>query len=49
MIAGYDGNMVMVRRYCVNLARLNTKKNSMRGKLKNAGWNDSFRVELLLG
>jgi predicted transposase YbfD/YdcC len=42
-------NMAMVRRFCMNLARLNTTKNSMRGKLKNAGWNDAFRAELLFG
>jgi predicted transposase YbfD/YdcC len=42
-------NMGMIRRLCMNLARLNTTKNSMRGKLKNAGWNDAFRAELLFG
>ncbi len=42
-------NMGMLRRFCMNLAWLNTRKNSMRGKLKNAGWNDSFREELLFG
>jgi len=40
-------NMGMMRRFCMNLARLNKGENSMRGKLKNAGWNDSFREELL--
>jgi predicted transposase YbfD/YdcC len=42
-------NMAMVRRFCMNLARRNKSKNSMRGKLKNAGWNDTFRAELLFG
>ena len=42
-------NMGMIRRLCMNLARRNTRKNSMRGRLKNAGWNDSFRAELLFG
>ncbi len=42
-------NMGMMRRFCMNLARLNKGKNSLRGKLKNAGWNDAFRAELLFG
>ena len=42
-------NMGMIRRFCMNLARVNTTKNSLRGKLKNAGWNDAFRTELLFG
>ena len=33
----WAGNMAMIRRFCMNLARLNTTKNSMRGKFRNAG------------
>lgn len=42
-------NIAIVRRLCMNLARLHPKKDSMRGKLKSAGWNDDFREELLFG
>lgn len=41
--------MGMVRRFCMNLARINTTTNSIRGKLKNAGWSDAFREQLLFG
>ena len=30
-------NVGIIRRYCLNLARLHPQKNSMRGKLKQAG------------
>lgn len=42
-------NMALIRRFALNLARLNPQKNSMRGKLKKAMWSDEFRAELLLG
>jgi len=42
-------NIAIFRRLCMNLARLHPKKDSMRGKLKSAGWNDDFREELLFG
>lgn len=42
-------NVGLIRRLCMNLARLNPEKNSMRGKLKRAGWDDEFRTALLLG
>ncbi len=42
-------NVAIVRRLCMNLARLHPKKDSMRGKLKSAGWDDDFREELVFG
>ena len=40
-------NVAIIRRFCLNLARLDGKKNSMRGKLKQAGWSDTRRAEIL--
>ena len=42
-------NVAIIRRFCLNLARLDGKKNSMRGKLKQAGWSDTRRAEILFG
>lgn len=42
-------NVAVIRRFALNLARLHPRKNSMRGKLKQAGWSDSFRSELIFG
>ncbi len=42
-------NVGLVRRLCMNLARLHPAKDSMRGKLKDAAWDDSFREQLLFG
>ena len=42
-------NVAIIRRFCLNLARLDGKKNSMRGKLKQAGWIDTRRAEILFG
>jgi predicted transposase YbfD/YdcC len=42
-------NVGIIRRFCLNLARLDGKKNSMRGKLKQAGWSDTRRAEILFG
>ena len=42
-------NMGIIRRFCLNLARLHPLKNSMRGKLKQAGWSDNIRSEILFG
>lgn len=42
-------NIGLLRRMCLNLSRLHPKKDSMRGKLKAAGWSDHFREELLFG
>lgn len=42
-------NVALIRRFALNLARLHPEKNSMRGKLKQAGWSDTFRSELIFG
>ena len=42
-------NVALLRRLCLNLARLHPAKGSMRGKLKNSGWDDDFREQLLFG
>ena len=42
-------NAAIIWRCCLNLARLDRKKNSMRGKLKQAGWSDTRRAEILFG
>ncbi|MDW9167807.1 ISAs1 family transposase, partial [Legionella pneumophila subsp. fraseri] len=42
-------NLALLRRFALNLARLNPQKNSMKGKLKKAMWSDKFRSELLIG
>ena len=40
-------NMASLRRFAMNLAGLNSNKISMRRKLKNCGWDDDFREEIL--
>ena len=42
-------NVGIIRRFCLNLARLHPQKNRMRGKLKQAGWSDTRRAETLFG
>ena len=42
-------NMALMRRFCLNLAKLHPKKASMKSKLKQAGWSDEFRSQLLFG
>lgn len=42
-------NVGLIRRLCMNLARLHPAKDSMRGKLKAAGWDDDFRAALVFG
>ena len=42
-------NLAVLRRLSLNLVRLHPKKESMRSKLKRAGWSDSVRDELLDG
>ena len=41
-------NMALMRKIVLNLARLEPSKGSVRGKLKRAGWDDSFLTTLLL-
>ena len=42
-------NVGIIRRLCLNLARLHPHKNSMRRKLKQAWWSDTKRAEILFG
>ncbi|MDQ7072371.1 MAG: ISAs1 family transposase [Gammaproteobacteria bacterium] len=42
-------NVAVIRRFALNLARLHPQKNSMRGKLKQAGWSDKIRSEIVFG
>lgn len=42
-------NVGLVRRLCMNLARLHPAKDSMRGKLKDAAWDADFRAQMLFG
>lgn len=42
-------NMSTFRRLAMNIAKLHPKKDSMRGKLKEASWSDTFRDELIFG
>jgi predicted transposase YbfD/YdcC len=42
-------NMAIFRRLCLNLARLHPTQDSVKGKLKDAAWNDDFRESLLFG
>lgn len=40
-------NLAFLRRIALNLARSEPTKGSMRGKLKKAGWNDNFILDLI--
>lgn len=40
-------NIALLRRLALNLAKLEGSKGSMKGKLKQAGWNDAFLTKLL--
>ncbi|EMX9647885.1 transposase [Salmonella enterica] len=40
-------NVAVIRRFALNLARLHPQKDSMRSKLKQAGWSDKFRLEIV--
>jgi predicted transposase YbfD/YdcC len=40
-------NLAILRRLALNLARLEPAKGSLRGKLKRAGWDDTFLARLL--
>ena len=36
-----------MRRMALNVARIETGKGSMRGKLKRAGWNNDFLLDMI--
>ena len=40
-------NLALLRKLALNLAPLEPGKGSMRGKLKRAGWDDSFLINIL--
>lgn len=40
-------NLAVLRRLALNLARLEAGKGSLRGKLKRAGWDETFLAQLL--
>lgn len=42
-------NMALFRRFMFNLAALSPIKESKKGKLKRAAWDDEFRAKLLFG
>ena len=40
-------NLSLLRRICVNAFRADSKKDTMRGKMMRAGWNDSYLFDLM--
>ena len=40
-------NLALLRKLALHLARLEPGKGSMRGKLKRAGWDDNFLINIL--
>ncbi|MCY4186827.1 MAG: hypothetical protein OXC82_06260 [Rhodobacteraceae bacterium] len=42
-----DENMAMMRRIALNMAGVERKKTSMRSRLKRAGWNNDFLLEII--
>ena len=45
---GYGAeNLSLLRKLALNLARLEPSKGSMQGKLKRAGWDNSFLISIL--
>lgn len=41
-------NLAVLRRIALNMARASATKGSIRGKIKRAGWDNAFLVELLV-
>jgi predicted transposase YbfD/YdcC len=41
-------NLALLRKLALNLAKLEPSKGSMRGKLKQAGWDNAFLAQILL-
>jgi len=42
-------NMALFRRFALNLAKLSSEKDSLKGKLKRAAWDDAFRTQFIFG
>jgi predicted transposase YbfD/YdcC len=40
-------NLALLRRFCVNTFRADSKKDTMRGKMMRAGWNDAYLFHLV--
>jgi predicted transposase YbfD/YdcC len=40
-------NLALLRRMALNLARTESTKGSMRGKIKKAGWSDDFMLDMI--
>jgi predicted transposase YbfD/YdcC len=40
-------NLALLRRFCINTFRTDSKKDTMRGKIMRAGWNDSYLFSLM--
>lgn len=40
-------NLALMRRFCVNIFRADTKNDTMRGKMMRAGWNDAYLFHLM--
>lgn len=40
-------NLALLRRFCVNHFRADSKKDTMRGKMMRAGWNDAYLFHLM--
>lgn len=40
-------NLALLRRFCLNTFRADSKKDTMRGKMMRAGWNDAYLFQLM--
>jgi predicted transposase YbfD/YdcC len=40
-------NLAILRRYCINAYRADSVKDTMRGKMMRAGWNDNYLFQLM--
>jgi predicted transposase YbfD/YdcC len=40
-------NLALLRRFCVNTFRADSKKDTMRGKMMRAGWNEAYLFHLM--
>lgn len=40
-------NLALLRRFCVNTFRADSKKDTMRGKMMRAGWNQTYLFQLM--
>ncbi len=40
-------NLALLRRLALNIARVQPDQDSMRGKLKHAGWNTDFLLDMV--